>query len=469
MDDNQIGRTAIRALTLCIAMMLGACSDSSDRRAPPTPEAELLPIIFVHGQSGSAQQFETQAMRFTSNDYPQELLFAFEYDTGQPDNPLADLDAFIDKVLAETGESRVYAIGHSRGTSVWTTYLEDPGFDAPDKVARYVNIDGRSPEELPGGVPTIGIWGEWNTADSGFNRSEDNSDTLIGPDPESNYHFGDKSHTEVATSAEAFALAYEFLTGVAAQTTDVTEIDSGLVSVAGRAVFFPENVGFEGVPLEVWEIDPDNGQRIADSPVQSAIIPASGDFGPFSLQAGTHYEFALLRDATEALPVDTVHHFYMEPFYHDNYFVRLQSSSPGGSIEAYIPRWENSAGLVMLRQKEFWGDQGAVADELFVNGVNILTPAISPRAVGAGSGVNLAVFAFDADGDNETDLDKGELFPFNALTFLTGADVFIPAQAGGTGVTEITLVHRGGRETRFNIPNWPSADNRVSVMFRDDL
>ncbi len=64
---------------------------------------------------------------------------------------------------------------------------------------------------------------------------------------------------------------------------------------------------------------------------------------------------------------------------------------------------------------------------------------------------------------------RGELFPFSSLTFLTGADVFIPAQAGGTGITEITLVHRGGAETRFNVPNWPSTDNRVSVMFRDDL
>src|SRR5690606_37451894 len=86
--------------------------------------APLLPIVFVHGQSGSAQQFETQAMRFTSNGYPQDLLYAFEYDTNQATNPLGDLDAFIDDVLAETGADQVYAIGHSRGTSVWTSYLD---------------------------------------------------------------------------------------------------------------------------------------------------------------------------------------------------------------------------------------------------------------------------------------------------------------------------------------------------------
>ena len=134
---------------------VSACSDGDSNNSGP--KAALLPIVFVHGQSGSAQQFETQAMRFTSNDYPQELLFAFEYDTDQEDNPLADLDAFLDGVLAETGAREVYAIGHSRGTSVWTSYLEDPAFNGPAKVAKYANIDGRSPAGLPGGVPTIGI------------------------------------------------------------------------------------------------------------------------------------------------------------------------------------------------------------------------------------------------------------------------------------------------------------------------
>jgi triacylglycerol esterase/lipase EstA (alpha/beta hydrolase family) len=64
-------------------------------------------------------------MRFTSNDYPQEMLFAFEYNTGASENPLDDLDAFVDGVLAESGAEKVYAVGHSRGTTVWTSYLED--------------------------------------------------------------------------------------------------------------------------------------------------------------------------------------------------------------------------------------------------------------------------------------------------------------------------------------------------------
>jgi len=218
-----------------VAGVLAMASTPIARAAEPQ-----LPIVFAHGQSGSAQQFETQAMRFTSNGYPQQLLFAFEYDTSQATQPLAALDAFIDGVLAATGARQVYAIGHSRGTTVWTSYLDSVAFNGPAKVAKYVNIDGRTQATLPGGVPTIGIWGEWNTADSGYNR-RGNTNAVIGPDPAANFYFGTKSHTEVATSAEAFALAYEFFTGHAPATTDVIPEPPGKVQISGRAVIFPEN------------------------------------------------------------------------------------------------------------------------------------------------------------------------------------------------------------------------------------
>ena len=42
---------------------------------------ELRPIIFVHSLGGPGGQFETQALRFTSNGYPAEYIKVFEYDT----------------------------------------------------------------------------------------------------------------------------------------------------------------------------------------------------------------------------------------------------------------------------------------------------------------------------------------------------------------------------------------------------
>ena len=79
-------RLSVSRVTGLLLIFFASCAARADGH---------LPIVFVHGQSGSAQQFETQAMRFTSNGYPQDLLYAFEYDTSLPTNPTADLDAFI--------------------------------------------------------------------------------------------------------------------------------------------------------------------------------------------------------------------------------------------------------------------------------------------------------------------------------------------------------------------------------------
>jgi pimeloyl-ACP methyl ester carboxylesterase len=443
---------AILALGVVVTVASAATHANGDGAAP-------LPIVFVHGQSGSAQQFETQAMRFTSNGYPQALLYAFEYDTSSSVNPLAGLDAFIDAVRTATGAERVYAVGHSRGTTVWTTYLEDASFDGPEKVARYVNIDGRTLPHLPGGVPTIGIWGEWNTADSGYNR-RGNTNAQIGPDPADNFYFGTKSHTETATSAEAFAVMYEFLTGHAPATTDVVPEPPGQVTVAGRAVIFPANVGYPGATVEVWRVDPATGHRIASGPQATIPIDASGDFGPLKLNGLKHYEMAVVRPGDP----QTIHHFYFEPFSRSDHFVRLNTSLPNQGLEAFVPADAGRTNLVITRQREFWGDQGSASDELRIDGLNIALPNTSPR-----TGVNLAVFAHDDGLDGATDLDKGELFPFNLLTFLTAVDVATPASPDGSGTVRVSDDPRGsGNVTIVNVPNWPSDRHRITVQFRDD-
>ena len=434
---------------------------------------DLPPVVFVHGQSGSAQQFETHATRFTSNGYPQQLLFTFEYDTSQAAQPLAALDAFIDSVLARTGAKKVYAIGHSRGTTVWTSYLDSAAFNGSAKVAKYVNIDGRSQPTLPGGVPTIGIWGEWNTADSGYNR-RGNTNAVIGPDPSANYYFGTKSHTEVATSAEAFALAYQFFTGRAPATTDVVPEPPGQVQVGGRAVIFPENVGYAGAKVEAWLVDPRSGHRIGAQPLAQFDIDSTGNFGPLKLNGTKHYELALIRPPANGAP-ETVHHFYFEPFSRSDLFVRLNSSRPNTSLEVYLPRDPRFTNLVLTRQRDFWGDQGANSDQLRIDGLNVLQANTSPR-----SGVNLAVFAYDVGPpvppsplpgppDGATDLSKGELFPFNLLTFLTAVDVSSPASPDASGTVAVTDVARGSKNaSTINVPNWPADVHRITVQFRDD-
>jgi pimeloyl-ACP methyl ester carboxylesterase len=421
--------------------------------------AGFLPVVFVHGQFGSAQQFQSQFLRFTSNGYPQELLFAYEYDTGTSENDLERLDAFLDRVLAETGAEQVYAVGHSRGTTVLTTYLdpEEGGVDGSPKVAKYVNIDGRAPEELPGGVPTIGIWGEWNTAGSGFNRRDD-QDAQIGPDPDANFHFGDKGHTEVATSAAAFAVMWEFLTGAEPEHPDVVPADTDTVTIAGRALLFPQNQGYDGATVQVWRVDPDTGQRTEAEPESSEVVDETGDFGPLTVDRGVHYELAVVRPDHP-----NVHHFYFEPFVRDDHFVRLLTSPPGEGVAALIPTSEDTTNLVVMRMRELWGDQADESDEYVIDGVSVLNPETSPRTA-----VNLVLFAFDDEGDGETDLDKGVIPPFDNISFLTAVDVAIPASPDGSRAVPVTQTVRGGPETvTLHVPNRPSAAHANTVMFWD--
>lgn len=453
--------TYLRSLTWAILLLLLAgVSLTVAAKGRHIPD-DLLPVVFVHGTSGSAAQFDTHAQRFTSNGFPQELLYVFEYDTSVPfddseignrDEVLAQLDAFLAEVIEETGAENVNTVGHSRGTAVMTVYLETvPG--GSDKVARYVNIDGRTMPELPGGVPTIGIWGEWN---SGGEYSRGPERAQIGPDPDDNFYFPLKAHTEVATAAETFAIMYAFFLGEAPRTTEVVPEPSGKVSVAGRVTIFPQNIGFEGANLELWRVDPATGQRIGWKPRFSQVLDERGDFGPVRVSGKNYYEFAVTR------PDGSVHHFYQQPFVRSDHFLRLETGIAGTGIGGYIPKSEDHSVLTVIRQRELWGDQGHLSDQLSVNGLQILTEEISPRAA-----VIIAAFAFDS-GEPGTDLTAGVVPPFGFIPFLTAADVLVPATTPPTGVVEVALVSRGSDERLVvNVPNWASSEHRISVKFRN--
>jgi pimeloyl-ACP methyl ester carboxylesterase len=427
--------------------------------AATSARAQALPaIVFVHGFSGSASQFETQAMRFTSNGYPQKRLYAFEYDTAQDfaanaGQVLRDLDAFIDRVRRESGGQKIYLVAHSLGTQVSISYLETfPGGNS--KVARYASLDGRSLPHLPGGVPTLGIWGEWNSGGQ-YARSPERSQ--IGPNPQDNHYFPNKSHTEVATSAEAFGLIYRFFLGIDPATRRVVPERTGLVTVAGRAVLFPQNAGYPQATLQLWRVQASSGQRIGSRPLWSQRLGSDGRFGPLPVTTWGSYEFALLR------PDGSVHHFYQQPFIRSDHFLRLNSSLPGTGLDAVVPKSPLNTVLTLSRQRELWGDQGQFGDRLSVNGTELLTPATAPRAQ-----VTLGFYAFDAGLDGQTDLGKGMLPPFNSTPFLSAADVFIPASPTARGRVRISLRGRDvDRVMQVTVPNWPSATDRVSVQFAD--
>lgn len=479
-------RSLRRAAVLLAAAGLGLGLVSGSAQAAPAPAAPgtagLLPVVFVHGNSGSAAQFETQFQRFTSNGYPQSLLFAYEYDTSVPSNTaaIADLGPYLDRVLAMTGARQVYLVGHSRGTTVSHAFLADPVQAA--KVARYVNLDGRSAAAPPGGVPTLALWGEWQSPPAPVLGAVG---TIAGA---TNVYNPDESHVEVASSARSFAAMYQFLLGRAPATTGVRTQFGLAVRVAGRAVLFPQNAGFQGATLQVWPVNPLTGHRLTVRPLRSIALDATGDFGPFTLAGGllpARYEFALIR------PGGTVHHFYQESFRRDDLFVRLNSAPTGTGLELFTPAGPRHVNAVVVRAREMWGDQGAGSDSLTVNSLGdgqpaleLLTPLTSPRHSDRSRpdgqvGEDNAMFVTDVGAptatgygppDQQTDLGKGQLVPFNALTFLAAVDVFVPADPNARGAVRFTLTPRGGRTPDVvTVPNWPSDQNRISINFRDDV
>ncbi len=441
-------RLAFVPLAVLLALVAGACSsddsadggsDTDDTTPPettiaPLPEDVALPIVFVHGFAGSAQQYESQAMRFVANGYDPERIVAFDHDGAGMDieGYTEGVDETIDAVLAETGAEQVFLVGHSRGTFVSNDYLSDPGRAA--KVAKYIAIDGRPcPDTVPCIAPT--------------------QDVLPG-----------QAHVETATSPESFAMQYEFLIGEEPETVDL-EPQEGSVEIQGRAVSFPANTGRAGATLDIWPVDPDTGQRSSDEPHATFEIGEDGEFGPVELESGAYYEYALSQPGT-----DVVHHLYLQPYVRDSRLVRLLSSEPDGSTRLNTNQGEDHSSIIAIRMREWYGSDDADLEGDQSDVLNI--------SVDGGDPVD-AVEGFDSNGSiglhihddiatpGETTL--GPLPYFSEQPFQQGIDVFMASSADGSGTISVTNLPRGDTDKPqvLNTPNWPSSTNAISVVFTD--
>src|SRR5918999_5535325 len=201
------------------------------------------PILFVHGIEGSGAQFESQAMRFTSNGYPQEWIDAVDYDSTRAVGDKSQVHAQIDQKIAElkerTGREKVDVIAHSLGTTVMHDYFTEGEMAEQRKanVDRYVNVDGQANNP---GVPTLAVWAGRGTEGRTMEGAE-------------NVTIANQTHVQACTSKESFVEQFRFLTGERPQHDIVPE--RGTVSIAGRTLLFPQNTGTAGVTLEVWAVD----------------------------------------------------------------------------------------------------------------------------------------------------------------------------------------------------------------------
>lgn len=421
------------------------------------PEPEINPIIFVHGGAGSAAQFESQAMRFASNGYPADWIFAFEYDsskfTGGNIDPQemaavwSRIDQLVNTVKQKTDTDKIDIAAHSLGNVVTQSYLKSSPMRAAN-FAHYVCLDGYAAESPPGGVPSLGLWAGVQYRDSeiggGINI------TLEG-----------QSHVEVATSAESFEEMYNFFAGKYPATSKIVAAPGEQVELAGRAVLFPQNTGPANTELEIWEIDGTTGYRTGEQPAATYQLGSDGAWEPFAGKKGQHYEFVLIRD-------DNVNHneyFYFEPFIRSNYFLRLPTSAePGKGLAASMDSSDNHVNLIVGRNQEFWGDQPGKKDKLEINGTDIVSSGTHPVS----KRVNYTC-VYDKDVDGQSNLGTPIIY-YSLITFFTGVDYHIPGAGPPDGTTSIVLTSRtgSGQQQVINIPNRASSSvGRIHVQFRD--
>jgi hypothetical protein len=354
--------------------------------------------------------FANHAMRFEANGYCLDRIVAFDWNTlDQAHDNAADLDAFIDDVLAATGADQVDLAGHSAGGGLGYTYLSTPSRAA--KVAHYAHV-GSHGQEAPAGaegeVDTLNLWSE---ADLIIETKGDIPGTT-------NVKLTDADHYSVATSAESFDAIYRFFNdGEAPTTTDIVPAETQ--TLQGKVLTLGENLIGINVTVDIYACDPATGFRQSEEPTSSLLTDATGHWGPFEAADETFYEFHVHSDQPDDRPV----HYYFEPFERSNPLVYLRTlPGPGslaGTLMSSLPQPDTSSTLVVFSASHA---MLAGTDSLTIDGTELLTPESATA-----EDTLLALFLYDTNENGETDGEPAEIF--GVIPFLNGTDIHIPAGA----------------------------------------
>ncbi|MGY1577915.1 esterase/lipase family protein [Streptomyces sp. MN13] len=99
------------------------------------------PILFVHGYTGDAGNWNVMADRFRTDGWPSSRLDQWSYDWRQSNITTAQqLSAEVDRLLAATGAARVDIVSHSMGGLSSRYFLKNLG--GTSKVDAWVSLGG---------------------------------------------------------------------------------------------------------------------------------------------------------------------------------------------------------------------------------------------------------------------------------------------------------------------------------------
>lgn len=436
-------RSPFLNLFFAVSLLLFAsscCKDKDD--APTSPDTHcktLHPIIFIHGFLASGDTWANQVMRFQSNGYCDNLLYAYDWNSVGGGSDQALLDAFVDTVLSRTGATQVDIVGHSAGGGYGYGYCDDT--IRAKKVAHYVHI-GSSAQSSTAGlydeVPTMNI-----------SSADDAVAGVTSITGATNIELTGKDHYQVATSEETFTELYKFFNnGTSPSTASFTSQSE--ITVSGKALTLGENMPHNGATIHVYEVNPDNGSRKNTTADFTLTSDALGQWGPQTIKTNTRYEFEVISNVSG----DRVVHYYREGFTHSNPLVYLRTipqSGLAGTLLGGLPKNDNQAVLA-----EFTANQAVVAgrDSLIVNNVVLSTPAITPA-----SATVIAMFLFDDNNNSVSDMTTPFLYTI-LTSFLTARDMFFQ-----TSTTYAIPLRFNGRT--LYVPNLKSQSDGVIVAVFD--
>jgi pimeloyl-ACP methyl ester carboxylesterase len=391
----------------------------------------LRPIVFVHGTFGSATEISNTAQLFGSNGYCQDRFVAVEYNS-LGGSPQAQLEALVDRVLADTGFEQVDLAAHSQGTRHACTYLSDPARRA--KVAHYLNISGACDGA---GVPTLSLSSQNDTGGTPRHSSGDNVEQVT---------LEQEDHVALSGSKAAFSAMYEYLMGEAPAHTRVL-CGQDPVVLDGKSVTFGDNEPVANGTIEAFAIDQLDSPRERGEPDVVITTDAEGHFRA-ELARGVRYEFRVLAADGRVLGYG-----YQAPFKRSNYLSRFLTSSMNPLVAAAsldrVTRSPAYSGLigryVAGAFRKDWGNS------LVLDGVEILDDVNAPRAPSV-----VGLFMFDANANGLS--DRGAVF---SGSFLLGSDVFIDASEPRW--VDLEWTNEEGNTAKLAIPNWPSSDTLISV------
>ena len=195
----------------------------------------------------------------------------------------------------------------------------------------------------------------------------------------------------------------------------------------------------------MYELDPNTGFRITETPQFDLRAVADGFWGPIEVKRDTHYEFLVFTNELGDRPV----HYYREPFTYDDPAVYLRSFPPlislGSVFLSGIPSNNNQAVVAF-----FGASQAAISgrDVLKIN-----NEVISTETLASAEQSIIAMFLYD-NNDGVTTYQPDNTFA--AFPFLNGADVFFQ-----TATPETITMEFNNRVIKMR--NWKSKNEGVSV------